>query len=228
VADEPTSGDRAGPRALAKAVPPRETSAADRVRTTEFPVGLRGYDRDAVDDFVAQVADLIDKLESRQTRETVVQRALEEVGEETGAILKQAHESADDITARSRSKAEDRVEVAREEAATITREARLEAAELKRETEDLRDERANLIEELRRVASETLALADAAAERLDSSPPEGVVETPVEEPPYDGTNEIDPADEWAAEEEDPGVPTEELTIPSGEEQEEDDPPPARG
>ena len=200
-------GDGAGPRALAKAVPPREASAADRVRTAGFPTTLRGYDREAVDGFVANVADLIEDLESRQARESVVQRALEEVGEETSAILKQAHESADDITARSRSKAEDRVEVAREEAAAITSEAQLEAAELKREaqheaielkreTQDLQEERASLIEELRRLATETLAVADAAADRLDPSPPEGMVEVRVEEPadaPYDGAEDLDPS-----------------------------------
>jgi len=255
-------GDGAGPRALAKAVPPREASAADRVRTAGFPTTLRGYDREAVDGFVANVADLIEDLESRQARESVVQRALEEVGEETSAILKQAHESADDITARSRSKAEDRVEVAREEAAAITSEAQLEAAELKREaqheaielkreTQDLQEERASLIEELRRLATETLAVADAAADRLDPSPPEGMVEVRVEEPadaPYDGAEDLDPAEEWPAEDpgepiderpaedpgepteersaEEPGEPTEELSIPSGEQREVEPPRPA--
>ncbi len=180
MAEKPKIGDGAGPRALAKAVPPREESAADRVRTARFPTVLRGYDREAVDGFVAKVADLIDELESRQARESVVQRALEEVGEETSAILKQAHESADDITARSRSKAEDRMEIAREEAAAITAEAQIEAAELKRETQDLQEERASLVEELRRLATETLAVADGAADRLEPSSPEGVVEARVE------------------------------------------------
>ena len=227
MADEPTIGDGAGPRALEEAVPSRDASAADRVRAAEFPTAMRGYDREAVDGFVAQVADLVETLESRQARETVVQRALEEVGEATSAILKQAHESADDITARSRSKAEDRVEVARQEAAAITREARQEADELKRETEDLQEERASLIDELRRFATDTLAVADAAADRLPP-PPEGVVEAPVEEPvdsPYDGADDADPTDEWPAEES--GEPTDELSIQSGERLE-DEPPRAGG
>ncbi len=179
---QPKIGEGAGPRTLAKAVPPRERSAADRVRAAEFATAMRGYDRDAVDAFVAQAADLIDMLESRQARETVVQRALDEVGEETSAILKQAHESADDITARSRSQAEDRVEVARQEAASILRDARQQAAELKREIAHLGEERAQLIDELRRFGMETLAVADAAAERLDPSTQDEVVEAPVEEP----------------------------------------------
>lgn len=193
MAEEPKSTDRPRDRAPTKSVPPREASAAERVRAADFPTAMRGYDREAVDAFVDQVAELIDTLESRQARETVVQRALEEVGEETSAILKQAHESADDITARSRSKAEDRVEVARQEAAVITREAQQEAAELKRETEDLQDERANLIEDLRRTAGEILAVAKAAADRLEETPPEGVVAAPPEEP-YDGVADLDPGD----------------------------------
>lgn len=223
--DEPKIGEGAGPRALAKAMPQRDPSAADRVRVTEFPTAMRGYDREAVDAFVAQVAELIDTLESRQARETVVQRALDEVGEETSAILKQAHEAADDITARSRSQAEDRVEVARQEAAAIVREAKREATELARETEDLQEERASLIEELRRFATDTLAVADAAAERADPSSREGVVEAPLEEPveapveepaeaPYDGADDLDPADDWPAEES--GEPTDELRVPSAE------------
>ena len=242
MADEPKIGEGAGPRALAKAMPPREPSAADRVRAAEFTTAMRGYEREAVDSFIAEVADLIEALESRQARETVVQRALDEVGEETSAILKQAHESADDITARSRSQAEDRVEVARQEAAAIIREARLELAELKREIDDLQEERAHLIDELRRFGSETLAVADAAADRLGPFPPEGVVEAPVEEPPveeapvgeppveeptgppYDRADDADPA-AWRADE--PGEPTHELTIPSGD-QREDEPPRAGG
>ncbi|MGH8573626.1 MAG: hypothetical protein ACREX8_13795, partial [Gammaproteobacteria bacterium] len=143
--------------------------------------------------------------------------------------LKQAHESADDITARSRSQAEDRVEVAREEAAAITHEAKLAATELKRETQDLQVERANLIEELRRFAAETLAIANAAADRLDPVPPQEVAEAPVEEsldPPYDGVDDLDPADEWPAEE-DPDPPTHELRIPV-EERREDEPPQRSG
>ncbi len=224
MAEEPTIGDGAGSRALAKAAPPHEPSAADQVRAAEFPTAMRGYDREAVDAFVARVADLIEVLESRQARETVVQRALEEVGRETSAILKQAHESADDITARSRSQAEDQVELARQEAAAMFREATQGVAELKRETQDLQEERANLIEELRQFGTETLAVADAAADRLDPSPPQEVVEAPAEETvnsPYDGGDDLDPGEEWPAEEVE--EPTDELSV-SARDRREDDPP----
>lgn len=229
MADEPKIAEEAGPRALAPTVPAREpTSAAIRVRDADFPVVMRGYDRDAVDAFIAEVADLIDALESRQTRETVVQRALEEVGHQTSAILKQAHESGDDITARSRSQAEDRLERARREAAAVVREAEEQAMRLEQETHALREERGALLEDLRRLAAETLAVVEDAAERLDSTPPALAEEpgAPEEtlESPFDGSAEIEDTEEWAdAEAEDE---TEDLAPASQEPA--DDPPRAVG
>jgi cell division initiation protein len=173
--EEPTIADGAGPRALPPALPARESSAADRVRNTEFPMVLRGYEREAVDSFLSEIAGLIEELETRQTRESVVQRALEEIGEQTSAILKQAHESADEIAARSRAQAEGRMERARREADELTREAEERAERLERETLGLWDERARLIEEIRRLAEETLAVADDALERM--RPPAAVEET---------------------------------------------------
>jgi hypothetical protein len=153
-----------------------------------------------------------------------VQRALEEVGEETSAILKQAHETADDITARSRSQAEDRMEVARQEAAATIREAKLEAEELKRETEGLQVERANIIEELRRFAADALALADATTERLDpaleATDMDATAESPLGErlergdPPYDAAEDALELEDEDWEDDEPGRPTEELVIPS--------------
>src|ERR671924_602085 len=66
----------------------RPKSAAARIRGLTFPVvAVRGYDRRAVDEFVEQMIELVTELEGRQSRETVVQRALDEVGEETAGIL---------------------------------------------------------------------------------------------------------------------------------------------
>ena len=242
MAEEPKIGEGAGPRTLAKAVPQRERSAADHVRAVQFATAMRGYDREAVDAFVAEAADLIHTLESRQARAAVVQRALDEVGEETSAILKQAHESADDITARSRSQAEDRVEVARQEAAALVRDAREEVAELKREIEELQEERMHLIDELRRFGAETLAVADAATDRLEGSTQErvveapvgdpveaaveGVVEAPVEgavgepvDPPYDAARDIDSPEGWP--EDESGESTHGLSIPAADPREDE-------
>jgi len=52
-------------------------SRADEIGERSFPVVMRGYDRAAVDAFVQEVRELVADLESRQSQETVVQRALE-------------------------------------------------------------------------------------------------------------------------------------------------------
>ena len=108
----------------------------------------------------------IAQLEQSQTREGIVQSALDEVGRQTGDILKQAHETSAEITASSRSQAEGRLERARREAEQITGDAEQRAQRLEHETEALWEERSRLIDEIRRLAEETLSVADDALERV--------------------------------------------------------------
>jgi DivIVA domain-containing protein len=75
----------------------RHKGAVDRVREVQFPLVLRGYDRAAVDAHLAEVAQLVAELEATQLRENVVQRALDEVGEQTSGILQHAHDTAEEI-----------------------------------------------------------------------------------------------------------------------------------
>lgn len=149
-----------------------------------FPIALRGYDRGRVDAHLKELARKIEELEKTQTREGIVQGALEEVGRETSAILKQAHDSAAEITSRSRSQAEGRLERARREAEQLSAEAEERAERLERETAALWEERSRLIEEIRRLAEETLAVADDALERVlpPSTPEPAEAPTKVEAP----------------------------------------------
>ena len=140
--------------------------AAQRAREVEFPVALRGYDRHAVDAYVEEMAQLLESLEATQTRETVVQRALDEVGEQTSGILQRAHQTAEEITSRSRAKAEGRLQRAEREAELLRRDADEYAERLIAETRLLWDERQRLIEEMRQLADEVLGVADDATERL--------------------------------------------------------------
>lgn len=140
--------------------------AAQRARDVEFPVTLRGYDRHAVDAYVEEMAQLVASLEATQARETVVQRALDEVGEQTSGILQRAHQTAEEITSRSRAKAEGRLERAEREADILRRDADEYAERLVAETRLLWEERQRLIEEMRQLADEVLGVADDAAERL--------------------------------------------------------------
>jgi hypothetical protein len=157
-------------------------AATDRLRSgVSFPLAVRGYDRRAVDEFVDEMRELVAELESRQTRESVVQRALDELGEETASILQRAHETADDIAARSRAQAEGRLQRADREAEILRREADAYAEQVVVETRLLWDERQRLIEEIRGLADEVLALADDAMERVKL--PEGLMEDTTTEVP---------------------------------------------
>jgi len=127
---------------------------------------MRGYDRAAVDQWRDEVADLVERLEAQQPRDSAVRFALDEVGRETAAILQSAHDSADEIEARSRSQAGDRLRLAEREAEATIRAAEEHAERLGVDTRALWDERARLIEEIRRLADEVLGVADDALDRL--------------------------------------------------------------
>jgi DivIVA domain-containing protein len=140
----------------------------DEVRDVQFPMGLRGYDRGAVDRYVQQVNRLIAELEISSSPDAAIRAALEEVSEETRGLLERAHETADEITARSRAMADDRLEQAQREADEARAEAASEAQELReratREAEEVRETVQRETQELReRTAHEAHELTETAA-----------------------------------------------------------------
>jgi DivIVA domain-containing protein len=150
----------------------RTKTATERIREVTFPiVAMRGYDRRAVDEFVEQMIELVSELEGRQSREAVVQRALDEVGEETAGILQRAHETADEIAARSRAQAEGRLQRAEREADIMRRDADVYAEQVVVDTRLLWEERQRLIDDIRQLADEVLATADDAIERVKMPEP---------------------------------------------------------
>ena len=171
--EEPTE-EVPDPPAWAQAPRPRTTlhrTAAEAAADADFPLALRGYDREAVDRYVAEVAELVQELESARLRTSVVRRALDEVGEQTSEILGKAHETADEITARSRAQAEGRMQRAEREAAEIRADAEATARLLEADNADLWEERRRLIEDIRALAQDVLAVADDGLERLKPPPP---------------------------------------------------------
>lgn len=154
-------------------------SAADQIAERSFPVVMRGYDRAAVDAFVQEVAQLVQELESRQSQESVVQRALAEVGEETTSILQRAHETADEIAARSRAQAEGRIQRAEREAELVRRQADAYSEKIVVDTRLLWDERQRLIDDIRQLADDVLNTAEDALERV--SMPQMLSEETAEE-----------------------------------------------
>jgi DivIVA domain-containing protein len=183
---KPKPARQTPPRKQARATAHRKGAVAE-VRDVSFPVVFRGYDRAAVDAYVAKVSQLVAELEATQLREGVVQRALEEVGEQTSSLLQHAHETAEEITASSRSQAEGRLQRAKREAAQLRAEADRYAQEVQADTANLREERLRLIDEIRQFADEVLGVADDALERLPdlgaSTAPEGADgDAPAAEP----------------------------------------------
>jgi cell division initiation protein len=154
-------------------------SAADQIAERSFPVVMRGYDRAAVDAFVEEVVQLVHDLESRQSQESVVQRALAEVGEETTSILQRAHETADEIAARSRAQAEGRIQRAEREAELVRRQADEYSEKIVVDTRLLWDERQRLIDDIRQLADDVLNTAEDALERV--SMPQMLSEETAEE-----------------------------------------------
>lgn len=185
-------------------------SAADEVRAAQFPTAMRGYDRAAVDTWCQEVADLVERLEDQPPRDTAVRRALDEVGQETAAILQRAHEAAEEITARSRAQADARLERAERETDDALREAEERAQQLEAEVGAMWDQRTRLIDEIRQLADEVLGVADDALERMQppttpSAPAVVMVEgdePDLSEMPYDD----EPTVEVVAGESEPDTP----------------------
>ena len=144
----------------------RGTPASELLSDASFPLAVRGYDRRAVDEFVEELRALVADLEAHQTREGVVQKALDELGEETAGILQRAHETADEIAARSRAQADGRLQRAEREAEIVKRDADEYAQQVVVDTRLLWDERQRLIEDIRHLADVVLGTADDAIERL--------------------------------------------------------------
>lgn len=159
----------------------RGTRASELLRDVSFPMAVRGYDRRAVDEFVEELRTLVADLEAHQTREGVVQRALDELGEETAGILQRAHETADEIAARSRAQADGRLQRAEREAEIVKRDADEYAEQVVADTRLLWDERQRLIEDIRHLADVVLGTADDAMERLKLPEPLAAAEQEAEE-----------------------------------------------
>ncbi len=159
---------------------------------------MRGYDRAAVDAFLQEVVQIIGDLETRQSQESVVQKAIAEVGEETAGILQRAHETAEEIAARSRAQAEGRIQRAEREAELLRQEADAYSEKIVFDTRVLWEERQRLIEDIRQLADDVLNTADDAGERVSMpqmlGEPEGAVEgdgPPTEEEVPATTTEVE-------------------------------------
>jgi DivIVA domain-containing protein len=141
------------------------------IRDASFPVSLRGYDREAVDAYVARVNRLIAELDVSGSPEAAVRHALEQVGEQTSGLLQQAGQTAEEITLGARREAEESTARAKAEAEEIVAKAKAEADEIlgrsNAEAETIAAQtREETAERLRRSQDEVATLQEEAEGRM--------------------------------------------------------------
>ncbi len=170
------------------------------VASVDFPLVLRGYDRDAVDEYVRRTTQLVAELYATRAPEGAVRRALERVGEQVSAILSRAHETAEGITSQSRAEAEERLMRAREESEELESEAQRRAQERERaaelrvheldsEVDRIWAERDRIVADVRRLSEQLEEIAGVAATRFPAATTEESVAVPPPEETAHGAAE---------------------------------------
>lgn len=136
-----------------------------------FKPSRRGYDREEVDAYVAQLHRQIRELQvQQQTPDAAVRSALERVGDEVADILKQAHNTSDEIVATAQREADAHREEAARQAAHVTAVAEQRVHELDLDTDRIWGERERIVADARDLARQLTQLADLAAERFPQDP----------------------------------------------------------
>jgi DivIVA domain-containing protein len=142
-ADEPSRKALGRARARSR-VPDGEIAELLEMR---FSTAMRGYDRDAVDEYVSRVNRVLAELRITAAPESAIQHALAQVTDETQGLVERAHETADEITRRSRSQADDRNQRATREAQELHDAAEVEARQMRddaaRDAREVREAAAN-------------------------------------------------------------------------------------
>jgi len=155
------------------------TEAVDSIQASDgrrrFQTVLHGYDRDAVDDYIAglehEIGQMASKLSAQRSAPPPppapsVEDEIARVGQETSAILRVAHEQAAEITRRARVEAERCVADAASNAVAMTDDAKRKLRQLDSETDAVWAERIRLIEDVRNVATSLFSLAEDATDRF--------------------------------------------------------------
>jgi DivIVA domain-containing protein len=124
------------------------------IRNVQFPVSVRGYDRDAVEAYVKRVNRVIGELEISRSPRAAVRHALDRVGKQTVAVMQEARESADKLLEAARDEADAEKDRAKAEAAKLVVNASDEAEREKAEAD--------------RVLAEAKALASAIVEKAEA------------------------------------------------------------
>jgi DivIVA domain-containing protein len=146
----------------------------------EFPTAMRGYDKAAVDDYVRETSQLVAELQAVRSPESAVRRALVRAGGQISGVLRRAHETAAEITARSRSEAEDRLERARVEADEIVSAAERRVRDLDADTDRIWLDRQRIMADVEDLSNQLLDLAKQAGAKFPDDEPGAYDQQPVE------------------------------------------------
>jgi DivIVA domain-containing protein len=137
----------------------RSKTFLPEVTDVDFPMGRRGYDRAAVDEYVERVSRIVVELESNRSPDAVIERALADVGEETSAILRRARAAAEEIVGQARADAAEQAARAEAEARRTREEAEGYGAQAKIAAE-------NIIAEAKAKVESRAASAEAEARQI--------------------------------------------------------------
>jgi DivIVA domain-containing protein len=173
----------AHPAGVVPQPPPVRENELDQLREPEFPIALRGYDRDSVDAYVEHVTRVLARLQTSRSPQAAIKHALDQVSEETKGILERAHETADEITSRSQAQAARRLENAETEAREIVAGAQTRIRVLDNDADEIWRERKRLMDDVRTVADELAELADSALRRFPAEEPTETSELPEPDSP---------------------------------------------
>jgi cell division septum initiation protein DivIVA len=147
-------------------MPQLRTQVPAAIRNVSFPGAARGYERRAVDSYVNQVNRLIAELEVSRSPQAAVRHALDRVGEQTKALLQQARETAEEITAGAREEAEAEVTRAKAEAKEISATASAAGAEAEEIVAGAKVEAEGIMTGAKTQAENTIAAARTEADDL--------------------------------------------------------------
>src|ERR1700745_3586579 len=89
------------------------------IANASFPLALRGWERQAADAYVKRVNRAIAELKVSASPPAAVRHALEQAQEKVEALMRAAHEAADEITTSAQAEAEKTTGRAKAEAAEL-------------------------------------------------------------------------------------------------------------
>ncbi len=155
----------------------RESKPSHELSLSRFRVAWRGYNRGAVDMYVADLEQRLSGLEreletlrAQTAPGSAVLKEIERLGDETAAILRVAHEQADAVTRRAQEEAERCRAEARSDASAYVDAAKRQLDVLDGDTDSVWRERERLIGDLRALVEELSGVANDAVERFPAEP----------------------------------------------------------